>query len=126
MSNIILQYLQWHFIDQPRAILRAWKNFLLFNLNYWSIPLLLKTFFSYWRKYQFSYGRGLDIKRYFEAFSFNAISRVMGAIMRGILIVIGIITEIFIIFVGIIIFLGWLFLPILLIFGIYYGFRILF
>ena len=124
MSNIIFQYLQWHFIGQPKAILRAWKNFLLFNLNYWSIPLLLKTLFSPWRKYRYSYGKGFDIKRFFEALSFNIISRAMGVIMRSILIFIGIITEIFIIFIGIIIFLGWLILPILLILGIYYGFRI--
>lgn len=124
MSNIIFQYLQWHFIDQTKAILRAWKNFLLFNLNYWSIALLLKTLFSPWRKYRYSYGRGFDIKRFFETFSFNVISRAMGVIMRSILIFIGILTEIFIFFIGIIIFLGWLILPILLILGIYYGFRI--
>lgn len=126
MSNIILQYLQWHFVDQPRAILRAWKNFLLFNLNYWSVPSLLKTFFSYWRKYRYSYGRGFDIKGYLETFSFNAISRVMGAIMRSILIFFGIISEIFIFFAGIIVFAGWLALPILILTGLWLGFTNIF
>lgn len=125
-QNIIFAWLSWQFYDVPKFILKVWKNFLLFNLNYFSVPLLIKTFFSHWRQYKWSYGRGFDIGRYFEAFASNLISRILGAIVRSILIFIGILIEIFIFFTGIIIFLGWLFLPILLIFGIYYGFRILF
>ena len=125
-QNIIIQWLFWQFFDVPRNILKAWKNFLLFNLNYFSVLLLLKTFFSPWRQYQWSYGRGFDIARYFEAFVSNLISRILGALMRSILIIVGLLTEIFIIFAGIIIFLGWLILPILLVLGIYHGFRILF
>jgi len=45
--------------------------------------------------------------------------------MRGFLIIIGLLVEIFIIFAGFMVFLGWLILPILLIFGLYHGFRIL-
>ena len=125
MFSLSFQYLQWHFFIQSKAILKAWKNFLLFNLRYWSIPLLLRTFFSYWRKYRYSYGRGFDIKIYFEALSLNIISRAMGAIMRTILILIGISTEIFIFFAGIIIFLIWLILPVLLLLGLCLGFSMI-
>ncbi len=124
-KNILFQYLEWHFLDVPREILKIWRDFLLFNLNYWSIPLLFKTLFSHWRRYKFSYGKGLDFKRYFEAFTFNAISRVIGFIMRTIFIFVGIITEIFIILGGIIIFLIWIFLPVPLIAGFLFGFKIL-
>jgi hypothetical protein len=44
-NNIVSLYLEWHFFDASRNILLAWKNFLKFNLNYFSIPLLL-IFFS--------------------------------------------------------------------------------
>ena len=125
MENIFLQWLSWHFFDVPRSILIAWKNFLRFNLNYFSIPLLLKTLFSPWRRYQFTYGKGFDIGRYFTVFFSNLIFRLLGAVMRGFLIIIGLLVEIFIIFAGFMVFLGWLILPILLIFGLYYGFRIL-
>jgi len=125
-QNILFAWISWQFFDAPKFVLKVWKNFLLFNLNYFSVPLLIKTFFSHWRGYKWSYGRGFDIGRYFEAFASNLISRILGAIVRSILILIGLLIEILIFFKGIIIFLGWLFLPILLIFGIYYGFRILF
>lgn len=125
--NILLQWLFWHFLEAPREILKAWKNFLLFNLNYFSIVLLLKTFFSHWRRYKWTnQERGFDIGRFFEYFFSNLISRILGAVVRSVLIFFGLLAQIFIIFAGTIIFVGWLILPLFLIFSIYYGFRILF
>ena len=126
MSNILFQYFSWQFFDVPRFILKAWRNFLVFNLNYFSIPLLIKTLFSHWRRYQWSYGRGFDLKRWIYTFFSNMISRVLGAIMRVILIFIGLLVEVFIFFAGIIVFFGWIILPLLLISGLYFSFKILF
>jgi len=126
MENVFLQYLFWQFLEMPGNILKAWKNFLKFNLNYFSIPLLLKTLFSPWRRYRMSYGKGFDIGRYFTAFFSNLIFRILGAIMRVFLIIIGLLVEIFLIFAGIIIFFGWIALPALLIVGLIFGFKILF
>jgi hypothetical protein len=125
-ENLFLSWVFWHFWEVPKEILKSWRNFLIFGLNYFSIPLLLKTLFSPWRRYRWLYPKGLDIGKYFEVFISNLISRILGLTMRSILIIIGILIEIFIIFLGLIVFLGWLILPILLIFGIYHGFRILF
>ncbi len=126
MGNIFFLYLQWHFIDRPKSILKGWGNCLKFNLNYWSVPVLLKTFFSPWRRYRYSYGKGFDLKRWVEAFSFNMISRTIGAIMRSFLVVAGLATEIIVLLAGIAVFLSWLALPVLLALGIFYGFKILF
>lgn len=125
MQNVFIQYLSWQFLETPIAILNAWRNFLLFNLNYFSIPLLLKTLFSPWRRYKMSYGKGFDAGRYFEALFSNLIFRIIGAIMRSFLIIVGLFVEFFIICIGLIVFLGWLLLPVLLILGFYHGFRIL-
>ena len=123
--NIVLKLLAWHFYDAPKSILKAFKNFLVFNFNYFSIGLLAKTLFSHWRRYRESYGRGFDIKRYFGVFVGNTISRVLGAIIRTITIIIGLMVEVFILLGGIIVFLTWLFLPILLLFGLYFGLKVL-
>lgn len=125
-QNILIQYLFWQFFEVPKEILKAWRNFLKFYLNYFSIPLLFKTLFSYWRRYRWFYPRGLRIGKYLEVFFSNLFSRFLGAVMRIILIFIGLLVEIFLIFAGIIIFLGWLILPILLILGLISGFKILF
>lgn len=122
-KNILVQYLVWHFFDVPKEILRGWKNYLFSNLNYFSIPLLFQTFFSHWRQYKWDYGRGFDISRYIEAFFSNLISRILGVIMRSVLIFIGILTEIFIILLGLICFVGWIFLPVFILFGLYFSFK---
>ena len=124
--NILVSYLSWYFSDVPREILKGWKNFLVFNLNYFSIPLLLKTFFSHWRQYKWDYGRGFDLKRYAEAFFSNLISRILGAMVRSILIFIGIFCEILILIFGLIFFFGWVFLPIFIILGFIFGIKFLF
>jgi len=125
MENILIQYLSWQFFDVPKKLIRAWKNLLLFNLNYFSIPLLIKTLFAPWRRYKMSYGRGFDIGRYFEAFISNLIFRTLGAIVRIFLIIIGLFAEVFIILAGIIVFFGWLVLPIVLITGLIFGLKVL-
>jgi len=125
-QNIISLWLQWQFFDVPMSILKVWRNFLKFNLNYFSVPTLLKTLFSHWRRYSYSYGKRFDPGRYFEALTFNMMSRGIGAVLRIFFIVIGLLIEIFIIFAGLILFLGWIILPFLLIIFFIYGFRILF
>jgi len=125
MQNIFFQYLSWQFLEVPGNILNAWRNFLKFNLNYFSISFLIKTLFSPWRRYRMSYGKGFDIGRYFTAIFSNLIFRLLGAIMRIILIIIGLLVEIFIIFAGVILFFGWLILPALLIAGLVFGLKII-
>lgn len=124
--NIVLQWFEWYLIDKPLAILKAWKNLLLFNLNYFSIPLLLKTFFSPWRSYQWSYGRGFDFKIYLEAFLSNAIMRAIGAFLRFFLIILGIALEILIFFLGIFALIIWFLLPLILVYFLILGFQLLF
>ena len=125
-QNIFFQYLGWQFFDVPKKLIKVWKNFLLFNLNYFSIPLLIKTLFAPWRKYKVSYGRGFDIGKYFEALLSNLIFRILGAIIRIFLIIIGLFLEVLIIFAGIAVFLGWIAGPVILIYGLIFGFKVLF
>ena len=125
-NNIFTFWLAWHFWEVPKEIVAGWKNFLLFNLESFSIVLLVKTLFSYWHKYSWSYGRGFDFKVYLEAALSNLISRIIGAIIRIILIVIGIVSELFIFFAGLIILLAWLLLPFIIIVGIVFGFSLAF
>ena len=124
-QNIFFKWVCWQFFDMPREILRIWKNFLKFNLEYFSVPLLIKTYFSYWRGYKWSYGRGFDLARWAEAFFSNLISRSLGAFLRTFLILFGTIAEIILFFLGLIFLLIWIFLPFILMAGIFYGIKLL-
>ena len=120
-DNIIWLWFFWYFFEMPKEILKGWRNFLLFNLNYFSIPLLLKTLFSHWKRYYWIRGRGFNIGEYLNVLLSNLMSRFLGALIRLTLIIIGIISEFLIVIVGTIVFLGWFLLPILLILGLIFG-----
>ena len=124
--NIFFEALVWQFFDAPKAILIAWKNFLLFNLNYFSIPLLLRSYFSHWHRYSYSYERVFEFWKNIEIFVFNMMSRIIGAILRTFFIIIGATVEVAIVIIGLIILLIWLVLPFLLIFGLAFGIKLLF
>jgi hypothetical protein len=124
-AGIFWQWISWQFFDIPKNILKAWKNFLRFGFFYFSIPLLLKTLFSPWRRYIWFYPRGFDIGKYLEVWISNLMSRIIGAMMRIFLIIFGVIYEIFIFFVGAIVFSGWLILPVLLTAGLIFGFKVI-
>ena len=100
--NLISLWINWHYFEVPKNLIKAFRNFLGFNFNYFSIGLLLRTFFSHWRRYREFYGRGFDPKRYLIVFSGNMISRILGATVRLVVILIGLTGEVFIFAGGII------------------------
>lgn len=125
-SLLLLRYIKWHYVDAARDILKAWGNILWFNFNYFSVWLLIQTFFAPWRRITWEYGRGFDIGRYLFIFASNLVSRILGAFMRSFLIAAGIIIEFALLFLGIIFFLFWLSLPALIIAAFLYGISLLF
>ncbi len=116
--NIVILFINWFFIKVPKDIFKGWINFLRFNLYYFSIGLLLRTCFSPWRGFVWKYPRGLSTK-HFEVFFSNVLSRLLGFIMRILLIFIGIIAESIVFLTGIIVILLWYFSLPLLIAGFY-------
>lgn len=125
-ENLILVWLSWQFVETPKGILRGWRNILVFNFEYFSIPLLFKTFFAYWRQYQWHYPRGFDAGQYLEVFFSNMISRLLGAIVRSLMIVLGFLVEIIIFFAGLFVLIIWFFLPALVLFSLGQGIRLFF
>lgn len=121
MFSIYAKFFGWYFVDASGEIIRAWKNFLWFNLKYFSVKDLLKTYFSPWKKYRSQYGKIFEIWKNIEILVFNGMSRIIGAILRTFLIIAGLFLEILIIILGIIILIGWLILPLVLIAGFFFG-----
>ncbi len=79
---ILSEYLRWHFLKVPAFILRVWGNFIIFFLHFFSIGYLLKTFFAPWHRIQEKMGRGFSIHKFFEALSFNLVSRGVAVCVR--------------------------------------------
>ncbi len=126
-KSILFSWWQWHFSFMPKRLLEIWKNFLKFGLYYFSVPLLLTTFFSHFHRYKWEYPtRGFDLGKILETAFSNLISRIMGMIFRFPLIIVGTLFEIFLIFTGVLVIIFWIFLPLFLILAFFYGFSLLF
>ncbi len=121
--NIFFSWLLWHYSVALDDIVKRWKDLLRFNLDYFSIPFLLQTMFSPWKRYKLSFGRGFDISKIFEVIVFNTFSRLIGAAVRMGVILCGLIIHLALIFFGIFILLIWIALPIIIIGGILVSLR---
>jgi hypothetical protein len=116
-QNIIFSWFLWQFFEMPKFLLGVWKNYILFALNYFSLPLLLKSLFAPWRKYRWSYPKGLNIGEFFNTLISNTFSRFLGALMRTVLIIIGVVFQVFVVFAGLFVFLLWVLIPFIIIAG---------
>jgi len=105
----------------PKVILLGWKNFLKFNFHYFSIFALMASLLSPWKGDTGDYGRGFDPKRYFNTFLGNMISRVLGAIIRLVIIAFGLIFILLTLLTGCLVLLVWLSLPFIVVAGFFYA-----
>ena len=121
-QNIFTEWFLWHFLEMPKFLLLVWKNYILFALNYFSLPILAKSLFSPWRKYRWNYPKGFNLVEFFNTLVSNTFSRILGAAMRIVLIVVGIIFQIFVILAGAVIFLAWAFVPLIIVAGFLFVF----
>ena len=116
-ENIFVEWFLWHFYEMPKFLLQVWQNYFMFATNYFSVILLLKTFFSPWRRYRWRYPKGFDLGEFLSVFISNSFSRILGSMMRVVLIIVGICFQIFVLTAGIIVLLLWLLLPFIIIAG---------
>ncbi len=124
-QNVFITYIWWHYAYMPKLLIEVWQNFLWFGLNYFSVPLLIKTLFSPWRRIYVGYARRFDPTQWFNALSFNLMSRGIGAIIRLGTIIVGLIIEAGIVVVGLTLILLWLFLPLIILTAFLFGFLLL-
>lgn len=104
-------YILWHYTLAISDFFTIWKDIVWFTYNYFSIPLLLRTLFSPWKRL------GEKRKGYFDFvyIIMNLITRIYGAIFRIITILIGLIVVLFVIALGPIFLLLWIILPVVVI-----------
>jgi len=118
----IFDYFLWHYLKAPKKILAIWGNFLRFFLVYFvPVPQLLKTLLSPWKRDTLLYGRGFEFKRFFETLAMNLFSRLIGAAVRTIVIVIALTLEIITLAAGAAFLIFWLAWPFYLASSIFSG-----
>src|SRR3972149_10154343 len=91
-----MEFLAWHYTKGINYYLKSWLSTVNWFTHYFSLPLLLKTLFSPWKRMVVTdASAGFNFQKKFEAFSFNLVSRGVGAMVRFILFWTGLILIIF-------------------------------
>lgn len=111
LAILVPQYLLWHYSRALREYVEIWWNILYFVFHFFSIPALLKTLFSPWKRLKEQHRTTLKPDVLLEAFVFSLIMRTVGFLMRSITIILGTLATVAVCVGGIIILLFWLTLP---------------
>lgn len=111
--KILPSYILWHYSVSLIDFFGVFRNLLWAEYRLFSIPTLLKTIFDPWHRLDEKYKQGLDLESFMETFILNTIMRIIGFIMRGLVIIIGIFVMILTTIVGFILLGLWVFMPIL-------------
>lgn len=106
-----IAYLGWHYTIAYHDIFRVWTNFMWFVYHLFSVPVLLRSLFSPWKRMDMRYQKGLNIEDWAGTFVVNIMMRIVGAIARFVIILIGTLGLIIFGIGGLCILLVWALLP---------------
>jgi hypothetical protein len=119
---LVTELLRWWYTAGWRGRAQRVAGQLDGTIDYFSMDLLIKTLFAPFR--QISAGKvdgSLEVK--FRALVDKLFSRVIGAFVRLVLLIIGCLTIAFQVLIGLLILIGWALLPILPIIGLVLGIK---
>ncbi len=116
MAQLAFYYFRWHYTQGTIDLVNNVINFLWFILNFFSIPLLLRTFFVPFHRLQETATKGFNIEKWAEAFMVTLLMRLVGALLRTFLILIGVLLLTVVFVGGSILLFTWLLLPVFLFF----------
>lgn len=125
-THIVHHYILWHYTTALGEILHLSKNFIWFVTNFFSIPSLLRSLFSPWKRMTESRGSRFNFEDIAGYIIINLFSRLVGALVRIIIILIGLLFLIVVITTTILTYLFWIFAPALLLISLLYGLILIF
>ncbi len=90
MIPLAYYYVRWHYSMAIRDLVGIIGNFFWFFYEFFSIPLLLKTFFVPFHRLEEQRTKAFKPQAWAEALLVTSLMRMVGALLRSLLIVIGI------------------------------------
>ncbi len=113
--TIIRHYLLWHYSEAYKELFSVCKNLIWFVVHFFSIPQLLKTLLSPWRRIVEEKKKAWDLEDFASRILINILSRIIGAIMRLLVISIGLVCLIVTLTLAALTCILWVFMPAIII-----------
>lgn len=114
-TSIISDYFRWHYGRAFGELFHVWLNFLWFIIHFFSLPQLARSLFSPWKRMTEEKQSGFSFENFAAYIVVNLLSRTVGFIMRGTVILIGLTILIGTVVTGLIASLFWVIAPIVII-----------
>lgn len=112
---ILHHYLIWHYSRAYLEFSRVLFNILWFTAHFFSIVDLMKSWLSPWKRMTEERKKAWDVEEFFSSIVINILSRIIGALMRTIIIAIGLLSLTFVLVGGVVVYLIWTVAPALII-----------
>jgi len=120
-AKVLFFYIKWHYTHAILDGFRLWKKFVWLVFNFFSVPILIRTFFDKFERLGEDYKEGLAIKDNLATFVVNSLMRIVGMAFRSVVIIVGTFFTVIAFLLGIIILVMWLLYPLLLVSAIFIG-----
>ena len=111
LGTFLQDYFRWHYSSALRQGFSIWSNVLWFCIYFFSLPRLTQTLFSPWRRITEARSQAWSVSDVLGTFFINLLSRLIGTLVRGTVILIGLTALCFLILLGIVWFLIWIIGP---------------
>lgn len=112
---IAQDYFLWHYGRAFAEIFKVWMSFLWFTIHFFSIPQLLQSWFAPFKRITERRERGFNFEDWLGYIIINLMSRIVGAIMRTILLLTGFASLTIVIIIGVLTYIVWLALPFIIV-----------
>jgi len=116
IATLVPYYFVWHYTLALKNLIEIWGNFVWFVFNFFSFKVLLRTLFSPYKRLTEKYQGGLDFEKFMESIVVNSLMRLIGFIMRAVVLIVGTVGVLLTFICGAISIALWLVLPFLLLF----------
>jgi len=119
--SIVQNYLLWHYSRAFKEIFHVWLNFIWFTLHFFSIPQLMRSWLSPWKRITESRGNKWSFEDLAGFIIIGFISRIIGFILRTSVIVVGLVSLSAVVLIGLGTFVFWIFAPLIIIAMLVFG-----
>lgn len=117
MAILILswQFVIWYYTAALVNFIKISGDFIWFLYHFFSIPILIPTLFSKWKRIGDVRTKKFNIADFFSVLIVNSIMRIVGFFIRSFVIIAGFVSIILAVAVEIAVFVAWLFFPIIIV-----------
>ena len=124
--SIVHHYLLWHYSRAFLEIFHVWLNLLGFVVQFFSIPQLLRSWFSPWKRITETRGEKWNLEDLAGFIIIGFFSRIIGFILRTIVLALGFICLFIVVAAGLVTYIFWTIAPMVIIITFGFGITLLF